>query len=178
LEYPKNILNYSDSAELESILKDSRGLLRWLSNDISMVESELSFAKKPYEVEGEIKRIESEIKRHKEKIHNFKSTIENTEIFLKNNSDDALSIKLASFRERLQKYEDIIKEYEERFKLPQYQFKLLEDQYLADTRKKYALRKSYKEHILKGIDDIGINSEYVFSNESSIGIIESELPPV
>ncbi|MFZ3138553.1 MAG: retropepsin-like aspartic protease [Thermodesulfovibrionales bacterium] len=172
-EYPKNILSYSDSKELEDILAKSSWHLFVLSNGIDMVELHLIHAKKPYDVESDIIRVESELKKHKENIHNFKVIIDNTEIFLKNNSDNTLSIKLASFREKLRKYETIIEEYEKRFSIPQYQFKLLKDQYLADKRKEDARRKSYKEHILKGIDDIGINSEYVLYNESSILIIES-----
>jgi len=172
-----NILNDKHVKDLEDILKDSllsRPSLWLLKMYMESLEVEMR-SNTSYDLakEKDINQVEESINQHDKEIQHFQKIIENTEIFLKNNSDDALSIKLASFRERLQKYEYIIKEYEERFKLPQYQFKLLEDQYLADTRKKDALRKSYKEHILKGIDDIGINSEYVFYNESSIGIIES-----
>ncbi|MDP3297991.1 MAG: retropepsin-like aspartic protease [Thermodesulfovibrionia bacterium] len=171
-EHPKNILSHSDLVVLENTLNDRNNLSSLLRN-IAMIESELRLAKNPYDVENSIKRVENQREGRKEEIANFKRRIENTEIFLKNNSDDTLSLKLASFKANLRKYEEIINESEERFKQSQYQFQLLKDQYLADTRKKDARRKFYKEHILKGIDDIGINSEYIFSNESSIGIIES-----
>jgi hypothetical protein len=181
-----DLLNYKRVAELESILKSEAsssygGALSLLRSDIladifGMENSidDLSYQKGSYEIaERMINRFGNKMKEHKAKIHNFKSIIENTEIFLKSNPDDTISKALSSFRENLKKYEDIINGYEERFKASQYKFELLKDQYLADKRKEDARRKSYKEHILKGIDDIGINSEYFFSNESTIGIIES-----
>jgi len=165
-----NILNDKHVKDLEDILKDSllsRPSLWLLKMYMENLEVEMrSNTSYDWAKEKDINQVEESINQHNKEIQHFQKIIENTETFLKNNSDDTLSMKLASFRGRLEEYEKIIKSYEKRFKL-------FKDQFLADTRKKDARRKSYKEHILKGIDDIGINSEYILSNDSSILIIES-----